>query len=49
MFDHEVNEDGPEVCAFRVACQDFVKHGATFLCIAVTELQLGELCNHINT
>lgn len=49
MFDHEVDEDGPEVCAFWVARQDFVKHGATFLCITITELQLSELADHIHT
>lgn len=49
MFDHEVDEDGPEVCAFRVARQDFVKHGATFLCITITELQLSELADDIHT
>lgn len=49
MFDHEVDKDGPEVCTFRVARQDFVKHGATFLCITITELQLSELADHIHT
>lgn len=49
MSDHEVDEDGPEVCAFRVARQDFVKHGATFLCITITELQLSKLADDIHT
>lgn len=49
MFDHEVDEDGPEVCTFWIARQDFVKHGTTFLCIAIAELQLSELADHIHT
>lgn len=49
MFDHEVDEDGPQVGAFRVACQDFVKHGATFLRITITVLELSELGDHIHT
>lgn len=47
MFNHKINKDGPQVCAFWVACQDFVKHGATSLRITVPELQLSKLCDHI--
>lgn len=49
VFDHKIDEDWPEVCTFGVACQDFVKHGTTSLCITIPELQLGELTNHIHT
>lgn len=49
MFDREVDENRPQISTFGVACQHFVKHDATFLCIAVTELQLSELGNHIHT
>ena len=49
MFDHEVDEDGPEIGTFRVACQDFVKHGATFFYITITELHLSKLSDHIDT
>lgn len=49
MFDHEVDEDRPEIGTFRIACQDFVKHGATFLYITITELQLSELGDHVHT
>lgn len=49
MFDHEVDEDRPEVCTFGVAGQDFVKHGVTPLHVTITKLQLRELANHIHT
>lgn len=49
MFDHKIDKDRPEVCAFWVARQDFVKHGATSLCITVPELHLSKLCDHIYT
>lgn len=49
MLNHKINKDGPQVRAFWVACQDFVKHGATSLRIAVPELQLSKLCDHIYT
>lgn len=49
MFDREVDENRPQISTFGIACQDFVEHGSTFLCIAVTELQLSELGNHIHT
>lgn len=49
MFNHKVDEDRPQVCAFWVARQDFVKHGTTSLYVAIPELQLRKLCDHINT
>ena len=49
MFDHQVDEDGPEICTFRITGQDFVQHGATFLHITKTELQLSKLGDDIHT
>lgn len=49
MFDHEVDENRPQVGTFWVCAQDFVKHVATSLYITVTELQLSELGDHIHT
>lgn len=49
MFDHEVDENRPQVGTFWVCGQDFVKHVATSLYITVTKLQLSELGDHIHT
>lgn len=49
MFDHEVDENRPQVGTFWVGGQDFVKHVATSLNITVTKLQLSELGDHIHT
>lgn len=49
MFDHEVDENRPQVGTFWVCAQDFVKHVATSLYITVTKLQLSELGDHIHT
>lgn len=49
VFDHEVDENGPEIRTFRIARQDFVKHVAAFLGVAEAELQLSELGDYIHT
>lgn len=38
MLDHQVDEYGPQICAFGIAGKNFVKHGTTFLHVTVTEL-----------
>lgn len=49
VFDLEVDEDGPQVRPLGITRQDLVQHVPTRLWIAVTELQLSKLGNHIDT
>lgn len=49
VLDHEVDEDRPQVCALGVAAQHLVEHAAASLGVAVAELQLSELSDHVHT
>ena len=48
VLDHEVDEDGPQARALGVAAQHLVQHDLAFLHVAVPELQLGKLGNHVH-
>lgn len=39
MLHHQVYKDGPEVCAFGVAAQDFLEHGLGSFFVPVLELK----------
>lgn len=39
MLHHQVNKDRPQVCAFGVAAQDFLKHGRSSFFVPVLELK----------
>lgn len=48
VFHHQVYEDWPQVCAFGVAAEDFVKHGLGSLRVAILKLQPGKFGDQVH-